>query len=894
MKSPKVTIAMHMLKNNLIRTLLTYLLLIAAAVSMHFYFLEADVSFNENCCDSFRQISHFYPYLQDEFSEGNFFWSWSNGLGGDLFGGLSYYYTTSPLFWLITLLFPDMETMKEVFESRIYISIGKLFLAMVFMYHLLRSMKLLRVSSIISALIYGGSVFFMFNSLRYDFMVDGMVYLPLLIWSFEHSIDKKRPLVFIAATAVIVCANFYLAFINSLFLGLYAIHKYFLTEQRSVSSFVKYMMRFMAAYFAGMLLAAFAFLPAVYSFLNVDRFYYEAPIPLLFSMDFYKMLFYQLFFMGSSTVDFLVVFPVLVYLLLPLGFFLADKMDKQRFRFAFLFSLLVLIPFSYSLFNGLSAIQYRWLYLFIFVVAWISGFIIDSILKRKMKKQVLLAVPALLILLAAMLLMKEEVIGKIVSKGDLLVFGLAAAFAALLILWRAAKNKKAEFAISTLLVLGLLFNAVYMNTEMLQRFLGDPELLKEQQEEMLQNYATADEQEMIDNIQNRDPGFYRIMWNFLKEPNAPMFFGYKGFSAYSSLMSGNIHQFMKNDYNVLHWNSPSLFQNLDNRLYLETALANKYYIRPHNTVFKPYGYTLIDSNDSYEIYENDHFLPIGFLYEEIVSRSEFEKLSFAERDQLLLQAAVVDEESAISLPSYDTDKLSVEKKEFTFSDMSFTNASVNEDGIITAGKDASIQVANPWAYEQGEVMLELKIRETLKRSFKVTSAFKVFTDNGEGAVYNYPREKITINAGHQLDNDKFSIALSPGSYQLDNLLLTFNPYRNYPEMVESRKAKSLEDITFTGNSVSGTIEAEKESLLFMSVPFSKGWKAQVDGEEVQPIEINSAFVGIPLTPGTHQIEIKYTTPYFMLGTFISIFAAAAILLLQLAKRSRKKKKDDWI
>ncbi|MBX0316843.1 YfhO family protein [Planococcus glaciei] len=873
--------------NKIGANILTYFLLLFAAISMHFYFIESGTYFNENCCDSVKQMSHFYPFLQEEFSEGNFFWSWSNGLGGDLLGGFSYYYSTSPLFWL-TMLFPAMEGLADVFEYRLYISIAKLFLAMVAMYHLMHYMKLLRVSSIVSALIYGGSVFFMFNSLRYDFMVDGMIYLPLLILAYEYMVEKKKNWVFITAVFLMASANFYLAFINSLFLCMYVLQNYFLSEERTLKGFLTHMIRFTTAYLAGLLLSFFAFLPAVYAFLNVDRFYYEAAIPALFDAEFYKELFYQLFFMSSESVDFIVTFPIVVFLLVPLGFLLKDKHNKKRFWFTGLFSLLILIPFSYSLFNGLSAMQYRWLYLFIFVVAWITAFIIDDLIKGKIKKVPIWFLPVLLVLLMGMLKIKAELIDSFVNNRDVGLLILAIALAGLLIaLAKLPSGKRKDFII-VLLIIGLLGNSVFMNTEMLRGFLNDPVVLKEQQLELLENYATAEDQKMIDEIQQKDESFYRIMWNFLREPNAPLVHHYNGFSAYNSLMAGNIHQMMKTDYNVLHWNSPSLFQNLDNRLFLETALANKYYIRPHETIFKPYGYSLIESTDSYEVYKNDYALPVGFLYEEMITEEQFEKLSYAERDQLLLQAAVVEEEQSIHLDNYDIKNLTVEKKLYDISEVKFSNATSSNDNTIEANEGARLTVENPWGFEAGEVMLELEIRETSKKPFKVTSAFKVFTNNGDGAVYNYPRDKIVINGGHQLENNEFHINLEPGRYEISELMLTFNPYESYPEMVKSRQDRSLKNIAYTGRSIKGDIETDKDSLLFMSVPFSPGWTAKVDGEKVEPLEINSAFLGIPVTKGNHEIEIIYTTPYFKMGMMISMVTLFVLVVLSFIRRMKVK------
>jgi uncharacterized membrane protein YfhO len=106
--------------------------------------------------------------------------------------------------------------------------------------------------------------------------------------------------------------------------------------------------------------------------------------PFRFYIDwkFYQMLPQNLFFFGKNT-SFIVIFPIIVYFLLLYGFFIRERQTRIRFLFTCFIFLLVLIPYSYSFFNGLSTIQYRWLYLFVFTVAHVLAFILDHLLKKQ-------------------------------------------------------------------------------------------------------------------------------------------------------------------------------------------------------------------------------------------------------------------------------------------------------------------------------------------------------------------------------------------------------------------------------------------------------------------------------------------------------------------------------
>jgi len=72
----------------------------------------------------------------------------------------------------------------------------------------------------------------------------------------------------------------------------------------------------------------------------------------------------------------------------------------------------------------------------------------------------------------------------------------------------------------------------------------------------------------------------------------------------------------------------------------------------------------------------------------------------------------------------------------------------------------------------------------------------------------------------------------------------------------------------------------------MSIPYSKGWSAKVDGKAVKILRGNIMFMAIPLEAGYHEIEFTYCTPGLRLGCLLSLFSLA---LLTVHIRRRRKK-----
>ncbi|WP_368941920.1 YfhO family protein, partial [Bacillus cereus] len=97
-------------------------------------------------------------------------------------------------------------------------------------------------------------------------------------------------------------------------------------------------------------------------------------------------------------------------------------------------------------------------------------------------------------------------------------------------------------------------------------------------------------------------------------------------------------------------------------------------------------------------------------------------------------------------------------------------------------------------------------------------------------------------------------------------------YQTVPKKVNTLKENSLQNIYYEGNSLKGDINSTKDGLLYLSVPYSKGWSIKVDGKETEFTKANSAFIGVPISKGQHVVEMKYVTPYFKMGLVISIIS----------------------
>jgi len=110
----------------------------------------------------------------------------------------------------------------------------------------------------------------------------------------------------------------------------------------------------------------------------------------------------------------------------------------------------------------------------------------------------------------------------------------------------------------------------------------------------------------------------------------------------------------------------------------------------------------------------------------------------------------------------------------------------------------------------------------------------------------------------------------------------------FREGYEILNASTLELTRFESDYLCGTIDCNRDGLLYTSIPQNGNWTVTVDGESVETVLVGECMAAVNLTEGSHFVEFRYRNPAFSLGWKLSLGCAAVfVLLVQLAY------KPDW-
>ena len=102
-----------------------------------------------------------------------------------------------------------------------------------------------------------------------------------------------------------------------------------------------------------------------------------------------------------------------------------------------------------------------------------------------------------------------------------------------------------------------------------------------------------------------------------------------------------------------------------------------------------------------------------------------------------------------------------------------------------------------------------------------------------------------------------------------------------------------DSFTYDSHGFVSEIELPKPQLIFFSVPYSKGWTAEVNGKKADVERVNEGFMAVRAETGKNTIVFRYRTPYLAAGIIISICAAAALAVYVLLFRRKDGKDNDY-
>lgn len=135
---------------------------------------------------------------------------------------------------------------------------------------------------------------------------------------------------------------------------------------------------------------------------------------------------------------------------------------------------------------------------------------------------------------------------------------------------------------------------------------------------------------------------------------------------------------------------------------------------------------------------------------------------------------------------------------------------------------------------------------------------------------------ISFQDHEKIDGFRLDIGDKEGVFKVSNIKLISESLKPYEENLQSLKNNALDISYFSDDKIIGDISMEQEGVLFLSIPFDKGWKVKINGEQGELIKANIGFTGVKLKEGDYEIILEYTVPWLVPGCIITIISLAVL------------------
>ncbi|WP_172187774.1 YfhO family protein [Lentilactobacillus kribbianus] len=612
---------------------------------------------------SFRQmLVNFIAHPSQGFTH----WSWDIGLGGDQLTNYSYY-VMGDLFNYLIIFFPKGH-LELAYGILVFLRLYCVGLAYILFASTHRFSKIAQVGG---ALTYTFTGYLLYSSLHHPFFILPMIFFPLLAYGVDRIATGHSFVPLAVAVFFTVLANFYFAWMLAIATILYAVLRFASRFSDSHFKVWPYIRRVVLGAVIGGLTGLVTFLPTALFALHSTRISGKFASGLLFySLPYYlgipdniltpigSMQYWMI--MGMSSVSFL-------------GIVYAFKHFKANLWLNIgLISIFVgiLFPAVGAVFNGLAAPSNRWVFLGALGFSFAAMILIDH-LNVLTRSDIATMIIASLLLIVSVWLAGGGILN--LSHRQFVTYGMLLCTLILLLMaivfnWRPQTK-------ALVITLSLSFNLAANITGIYSTNVGT--VTKKQLNRGLAQRFDDEFYNGANNYLAKKNGFFRTAaLGHYSNPTAAnstntntnigMDTGINDENSYLTLQNGYPADFSRAIANS-QFTANTPIGELDYRTAANNLLGVQYFYARASTVWKqalPYGYHVVKNKDNTTkvfkakahtgvneylsninntaLVKSDNALPLIYTQKQTISKTAFDKLNALDREQVMTQAAAVE------------------------------------------------------------------------------------------------------------------------------------------------------------------------------------------------------------------------------------------------------------
>ena len=394
--------------------------------------------------------------------------------------------------------------------------------------------------------------------------------------------------------------------------------------------------------------------------------------------------------------------------------------------------------------------------------------------------------------------------------------------------------------------------------------------------------------ETIDTIEAGNEDLFRSEVTKYHTLNDNALIGIDGISMFSSVVNSDVTTYMEK-FGICGWVSSNRYTYQESSPFTNVMLNLKYLISPKGYFLDTEHNSLVDQSGTVKLLKNDYYIPQGFMVKEDLLNFSIEYSSanpFDNQNEIFKLATGLDGNLYEQLEVVTQGHTNSEK--FKVTKNAYGSYSFN---VIDSTEKPHFKYNYTAPYD-GTAYAYFSCTQVDNADVRV---------NDNTVITDYVKRPYIMQMGTVDEGDKLSVYadLKDGYATSGSANVYCNMFNEelFKQGVEILSQSTMKCTKSTDTCVEGTIDVKEDGLFYTSISYDKGWKAYVDGEEVEITPICDALVAFKLTEGHHEIVLKYCPQGFILGVGVSlgsIILLAGLALLSKKTRFMKKREEETV
>ena len=360
--------------------------------------------------------------------------------------------------------------------------------------------------------------------------------------------------------------------------------------------------------------------------------------------------------------------------------------------------------------------------------------------------------------------------------------------------------------------------------------------------------------------------FYRVETTHSQTLNDGALNGYNGISTFTSSANVKVTEFMrvlgygaKNTYNRYCFEESSPVANLFLNLKYMVERDGKVETNPYFDDLHYFG--------KVHLLENNAYLPLGFCVDPALSDVDFtsSKDPFALQNEIMKKATGIEDDVWSFVCGEDL--------AISGTNVDITSKQLQSGYCAYNAKNAGYITYTYTVPEGTEGLMCIMVNQSKRNNITV------FYNNTTLYTETYSLPQM-LSVCEVKPGDVIKIRLKcasgdKGTVDIDAGVLDEALFRQGYDVLN---ASTLKLTSFENTHIEGTINCNRDAILYTSIPQNGNWIATVDGEEAEIVLIGDVMVGVRLTEGAHTVSFTYKNRAFDLGWKISLLSLLLLLV----------------